>query len=171
MVYPKGTVSGKVVDETGAGIEGITVTFYDMTAGEVQETLTTDENGEWSSTDVYLGHTYRIWYYHTDYEIAGNGQEYEIGEEPVGAAAVTAVKKDSVAETGAEDFTCTFLNGTYCRITGYTGEAAEVRIPAEIDGHIVQSLGDEVFSGNTVLTTVVFRRASRASAPDCSRGV
>ena len=156
MVYPTGSIEGSVIDAAGDGVQGVTVTFYDMTKGDVQETLITDENGEWSSNSVYIGHTYRVRFYHTDYEIAENVREYLIGEEAIVAEPITAVKKDSVAETDINDFTYTVLNGTYCQITGYTGTAAKVSIPSQINGYIVQSLGNNVFSGNMILTTVVF---------------
>ena len=156
MVYPTGSIEGSVIDAAGDGVQGVTVTFYDMTKGDVQETLITDENGEWSSNSVYIGHTYRVRFYHTDYEIAENVREYLIGEEAIVAEPITAVKKDSVAETDINDFTYTVLNGTYCQITGYTGTAAKISIPSQINGYIVQSLGNNVFSGNMILTTVVF---------------
>lgn len=56
--------------------------------------------------------------------------------------------------TPAEHFTTSVLNGTYCSITGYTGDAAEIVIPGETDGYIVQSISDNAFKGNTAITSV-----------------
>jgi len=58
------------------------------------------------------------------------------------------------AATPAKYFTTSVLNGTYCSITGYTGDAAEIVIPGEIDGYIVQSISNNAFKGNTAITSV-----------------
>ena len=79
-----------------------------------------------------------------------------IGEENIDFQTVIAKKKEAVLETEVEDFTYSVLNGTYCKITAYTGSDVAVRVPSEIDGYIVQSIGDNAFKGNTTLTTVVF---------------
>ena len=58
--------------------------------------------------------------------------------------------------TSNEGFTYEVLNGTYCTITGYTGTAAEVVIPSEIDGYIVQQISNGAFRNNKNIEKVVF---------------
>ena len=57
--------------------------------------------------------------------------------------------------TPASDFTYRVLNGTYCAITGYTGSDAEIVLPSEIDGYIVQEIADSAFEKNETLEKVI----------------
>ena len=118
--------------------------------------LSTDENGEWNNEEVIIGHDYQLWFYHEDYKIKENTQQYQIGEEALEAETVTAVKRESVPETAVEDFKYKVLNGSYCEVTGYTGTETKIRIPSEINGYIVQSIGSNAFKNNQNLTIVVF---------------
>lgn len=43
----------------------------------------------------------------------------------------------------------------YAVITGYTGNAAEIAIPAQIDGYTAKAIGENAFSKNTTLKKVV----------------
>ncbi|MBQ2858203.1 MAG: leucine-rich repeat protein, partial [Bacteroidaceae bacterium] len=47
------------------------------------------------------------------------------------------------------EFSYTVLNGTYCQVTGYTGNETAITIPSEINGYIVQSIGNNAFKGKT----------------------
>ena len=55
----------------------------------------------------------------------------------------------AVSSTTEDDFLYEVLNGSFCEISGYIGTDAEVTIPAQMDGYIVQSIADEVFADNT----------------------
>ena len=156
LVYPSSVLSGMVQDEDGNGVPGVLITLYDMTWNKKLGDVVTDANGNWSSDDVIIGHQYRVWVYHVDYTIQQLGRTYEIPETPVAAGTVLAVMRKTVPETVVSDYTYTVLNGAYCQITGYTGTAAAIRLPSEINGYIVQSLGNNVFKDNKTLTTVVF---------------
>ena len=156
LVYPSSTISGSVLDQDGTGVAGVTVTLYDLTWDRKQETLTTDETGLWRSDDAIIGHDYLLVFYHADYALENRNQRYTIGETDIVAETVIASAKESVPETAADAFTYTVLNGTYCQITGYTGTDTAVSIPIEIDGYIVQSIGEKVFENNKTLTTIVF---------------
>ena len=155
LVYSTVVISGQVIDQDGNGVSGVVVTLYDLTENETQEQVTTDENGSWSG-DVIIGRDYQISFYHVDYTIAESIQDYTIGEEAVTVETVTAIARDTAVDSTVSDYSYTALNGTYCQITGYTGTATAIRIPAEINGYIVQSLANNVFKDNTTLTTVVF---------------
>ncbi|MBQ7347371.1 MAG: leucine-rich repeat protein [Clostridia bacterium] len=56
-----------------------------------------------------------------------------------------------MAETDAEHFTFTETDGKLT-VTGYTGTASEVRVPAVIGGNPVVAVGDGAFAQNGVLT-------------------
>ncbi len=156
MVYPTSSLTGSVVDESGKGIANVVVTLYDLTTEEIQQILYTDEAGNWSSNEVYIGHTYSVTCFHGDYTIPGSAKRYTIGEEAMNAATVTAQAKTAVEETETTLFTYKVLNGTYCQLTGYTGTDTIVRIPGELDGYTVQSIAASAFKNNKTLTTVVF---------------
>ena len=58
------------------------------------------------------------------------------------------------ASYSEEDFTYRILNGTYCTLTGYTGEEKEIVIPSELDGYIVQQIDSNAFADNKSITKV-----------------
>src|SRR5699024_7197358 len=120
LVYPSVNISGVVCDEEGKGIPGVTVTLYDLTWKEIQETQKTDDAGTWSSAEAIIGHEYEVWFYHTDYTFSQSEYSVIVGEEDINFQTVTATSKEDVPETTVEDFTYSVLNGTYCQITGYT---------------------------------------------------
>ena len=69
---------------------------------------------------------------------------------------IQAAEIDSTAEVGTSsesDFTYT-VNDQSCYITGYTGSATELIIPAQIDGYTVKTISDRAFSGNKTLVSV-----------------
>ena len=66
---------------------------------------------------------------------------------PAEAFASEAVSRD--------EFTYEVLNGTYCAVTEYTGEEAEVTVPSEIDGYIVQEISSSAFADNTTVEKVM----------------
>ena len=55
-------------------------------------------------------------------------------------AAMTGSAFANEGETPAEFFTITNINGSFCTISGYTGNETDVVIPSEVDTYIVQSL-------------------------------
>ena len=55
-----------------------------------------------------------------------------------------------------KDYTFEVLNGTYCAITGYIGNDSKIKLPTtDGNGHIVQEIGSEAFSGKKMLTSVI----------------
>ena len=78
----------------------------------------------------------------------------EITEKP----SLTSENNDAEISVQSEssDFAYKVLNGTYCEITGYTGSKAEVAVPSEINGYIVQNIARDVFKDNKTLTAVEF---------------
>ena len=96
MVYPSVNISGVVQDENGSGVAGVTVTLYDATRKEIQETLKTNDAGEWSSTEVFVDHEYKIWFYHTDYTFDLNEYTVIVGEEDIEFQTVVAIAKENV---------------------------------------------------------------------------
>ena len=70
---------------------------------------------------------------------------YEEGQDA--PALLSSVSDDS-------GFIYTVLDDTYCSISGYDGSAAELVIPDQIGGYLVQALSDEAFRGNTTLEHV-----------------
>ncbi len=60
------------------------------------------------------------------------------------------------ASTPVSDFTFNTLNGTYCEITGYTGNDIAIVLPSEdADGHIVQKIANKAFQNNKTLASIV----------------
>lgn len=53
------------------------------------------------------------------------------------------------------NYTYKILNGNFCEITAYDGNEADISIPAEMCGYIVQNITSGVFKNNTYLETVV----------------
>ena len=148
-------LSGKVQLKDGTAVEGVTVTLYDTAEKEVAFTLKTDASGAWGTEETLVGHSYRVYYYCPGYTFAQQNIAYTMGENAAVAQTAIAEKEMELPETAASDFTYTALNGAACQITGYTGTAAEVSVPAELDGLTVQSIAGSVFRDNTTLTSVV----------------
>ena len=73
--------------------------------------------------------------------------EAEGAETPETAEAVQMAD----AVSGEYTYTTSGVNAT---ITGYTGTASSLVIPEELDGYIVQEIGDSAFAGNLTLTSV-----------------
>ena len=72
----------------------------------------------------------------------------------VGAMPVVAVS--AAEEFEADGFKYTVGDNGKATITGYTGEATELTIPAEIAGATVATIGNKAFEKNKNLTKVVF---------------
>ena len=94
-----------------------------------------------------------------DIDIAEDDTEEAAAEDQNSADLSDPVERVELQATGDQgsegDFTFTVLNGTYASITGYTGSEAEVVIPEEIGGYIVQTIGGSAFKGKTGITSVV----------------
>ena len=82
----------------------------------------------------------------------------------LGTATITATAKDGSGVKAACSMTVyskTFADFTYdvypdcVKITGYTGSAAEVTVPGEIEGKPVTRIGDDAFENKTGITRVV----------------
>ena len=59
-----------------------------------------------------------------------------------------------IVSNEATDFQYNILDETHCAVTGYTGSAEEVVIPAEIDGYSVRRISQNAFSSNDTITGV-----------------
>jgi hypothetical protein len=58
-------------------------------------------------------------------------------------------------EKKEQPFTYTVLEDGTAEITGYTGTATKIEIPAEIDGYNVTSIGERSFFGNDYIVSVI----------------
>ncbi|MDR3336941.1 MAG: leucine-rich repeat domain-containing protein, partial [Treponema sp.] len=71
------------------------------------------------------------------------------------AAALIGIAAMAFAQS-EDDFTVTIpADGTGAVITGYTGKATDVRIPAQIQGIPVREIGDRAFNSNRNITGVI----------------
>ncbi|MCL2696134.1 MAG: leucine-rich repeat protein [Clostridiales bacterium] len=62
------------------------------------------------------------------------------------------------------------LPGGGVKITGYTGAAAFLSLPKEIEGRIVMGIDDEAFAGNTTLTRVILPAGLTQIGPEAFAG-
>ncbi len=149
-------LSGKVLDETGSGVAGVTVKVYDVTLDKEMGIYTTDENGLWSCDKAVKGSAHRVYYSSPYHTLSCYTQTTAELTGPQTLDAVTAILQvDPETVSPAAHFTYTVLNGSYCEITGYTGTDAIVVIPEMIDDYTVQSLANNLFKNKTALTAVV----------------
>ena len=148
------TVSGSVKDNAGNAIAAVSVVVFDVTANETVAAVETAANGTWMVEGIPGGHEVLVRYTHRDY----------LFDEPVpsealfGDVSLNAVGTrgfdPSTVNTPDADFTYTTINGSFIRITAYTGTDADVVIPTEIDGYIVQQIAAKAFYNNTTLCRV-----------------
>ena len=153
-VAPVSGLSGLVLTEGGAPLEGVTVTLYHPETGDVAFALATDAGGRWGTLQALQGETYRIYYHCPGYEITPQNGEYALGAAGQTAQTAIAVKLCDLPEDDSDGFAYTVLNGAYCEITGYTGADTAVRVPAQLDGYTVQRLAAKVFRNQTQITAV-----------------
>ena len=149
------SIAGRIVDSGNEGLASVTVTVRDLTKNRLAGTHTTDENGEWQGESAVVGSTYIVQYYHSQYSFSQNRFVFELESGGHSVAQSTATLTFPTVTTPAGEFTYTALNGTYISITGYTGSAAVIAIPGEIDGHIVQTIGTSAFQNKSGLQGVL----------------
>ena len=156
--YYNSSIEGTIVDSNGNGVSQISVLVYDITEKEVINYYQTDAKGRWNSgSECVSGNQYLISYYHRDYTFSTNKFIVEAITGTLTLDTVTATKRnDLYTESDSSLFTYEILNGLYIKILTYTGAEETVVIPSEIDGYIVQSVGDGVFRENKTIKTVVF---------------
>jgi len=65
-----------------------------------------------------------------------------------------ALAEEAAPEGFSGDYEYTLLDDGTARITKYTGEAEDLTLPAELDGHPVTQIGDYAFSGCDRLTSL-----------------
>ena len=53
------------------------------------------------------------------------------------------------------DYRYTLLPGGGAEITDYTGKAAQLTVPAQLDGHLVRRIGNEAFDSCRFLTAII----------------
>ena len=155
LVYETAALSGQVTDPEGNGISGVLVSLYDETRSQMFSSVAaTDSDGSWSWPDAIVGDRYSVSFLHPWYQIP---DILDVTAAAGGTSAGKAVGEKIMEETAtpASDFTYRVLNGTYCAITGYTGSDAEIVLPSEIDGYIVQEIADSAFEKNETLEKVI----------------
>jgi len=149
-------ILGKVIDSSGEGISGISVIILDASFNEIIGEFKTAEDGTWLCQNAVVGNNYTINFSHPNYIIANNRYVCTATKSGITVPEVTATLKIDLDETTpASDFRYTALNGTYATITGYTGSGTTVVIPEQIDGYIIQNIGDNAFRDNTEIVNVV----------------
>ncbi|MBQ8585744.1 MAG: leucine-rich repeat domain-containing protein, partial [Butyricicoccus sp.] len=150
------TISGTVVDEDDNGLGDVSVLIFDATDGDVLELCTTSSAGIWSTSSIaVVGNEYAVRYHKPGWSFANVPELY------TAVAGGLQIEEESGilhtafgAETAAEDFTYSVLNGTYITIDSYTSGAAHVVIPSEIDGYTVQAISSKAFQKNLTLESV-----------------
>ena len=148
-------ISGSVKDENGSPISGVTVSFYNVTEERTEsKTAVTDETGNWTYTKAIVGNRYSISFTHEEY-IFNAHQSIKVERNGNTLETVIGQKLAGFEETPAEDFTYTVLNGSYCSIAGYTGSSADVMIPSELNGYIVQTISSKAFENNKTLQRIL----------------
>ena len=87
-------------------------------------------------------------------DLAAADSDAETGMENVPAALqAEAAESVQMADAVSGEYTYT-VSGVNATITGYTGSAASLTLPEELDGYTVQTVGDNAFSGCLTLTSV-----------------
>ena len=147
-------LKGKVTEQ-GVGVSGIRVDVYNCNRAKIIYTDYTDENGEWSYGEAEAGNRYRIRYSNARYKFEKNDIEITVNENSEIPEVKVTVVSGIPDENAGTDFTYALINANLVKITGYQGNGDTVVIPAEIDGHEVQSLGNNVFRGNNGIRMVV----------------
>ncbi len=147
-------LAGKVYAPDGTPLAGVAVQIYDATDLEDYANLTTDASGAWNAKDLPDDHDWQVRYFHKLYDFEGIVRINGLCESK--ALTTTALSAFTpAAETPGTDFTWKVTDGNNVQITGYTGTAADLVIPAGIEGYVVDSIGEGVFKNNDTLQTVV----------------
>ena len=147
---------GFVKDSAGNGIREVNVTVYYPAKARSVETVITDENGYWEFNRAVEGAVYSIRYHHERYGFAVNNVKCTAVQGKIQLDDASA--KLLIENAEAEDstlFTYGVLNGSYIKITGYTGSKTNLVIPGEIDGYTVQEIAGKAFQNNTRIETVI----------------
>ena len=149
------TLKGYVRDADGKGIAGVRVTVYDIVRGKSYGTVVTDESGAWIYTYAVKGREYSLIFNHPGYTLDKKNVRVTAVEGSLDVETVTGTKMmDTEEASPASDFTYSILNGINISITGYSGSDANVVIPSEIDGYVVQTIGSKVFQNNKNIVNV-----------------
>ena len=150
------TLRGKVRDDAGTGISGVSVLLFNCLENQVWAMAETDAAGSWHYEEAERGTVYAVRYYHPLYTFAQQVQTVTAGTEETVLPEVTGTKRSALENAATPDsvFTYRVQDVYYAEITGYTGDAPAVVVPESIDGYIVRGIGDDVFRGHTELTAV-----------------
>ena len=70
-----------------------------------------------------------------------------------GTSELPYVEEEDIIQSAGSDFTYTVLNGSYIKLTGYTGNDEEIVIPSIIAGYTVQSM-EKTFKNNSTIVSV-----------------
>ena len=153
--YDFATISGYVVDSSGSGVEGVSVSVYDEAKQEFAVTsLLTDVNGAWTIDDATIGSTYIIRYYKSGYMIVPNNIQATALSGGTTVETVTATPLD------IDDLVCNAADYSYtidtekATITKYTGSDTALLLPSELGGYPVVAIGSSAFEDNKTVQTV-----------------
>jgi hypothetical protein len=153
-------ISGKVVDENGNGVSGVSVSLYDTLNRRMLGTYYTSSAGKWVCVNARAGYTYQVRFHHPFYKFEVDIFNCVASSDGNVIPDVAAKLAASGEATPSSLFTTRIVNGTtYYAITGYTGGDTAVVIPDEIDGHVVRAIDADAFRNNTALTSVVLPTA------------
>ena len=127
-------LSGKVLDEKGNGLAGVTVAIFDFELNEVLAHVTTNGSGTWSFGEAQVGLSYQVSYYCPGYTMEPRTESFKAVSGAIQLEDVTASKRavfDGVS-TPESQFTYTIQDNYYATITGYTGSDSVVVIPEKL---------------------------------------
>ena len=151
-------LSGKVLDEKGNGLAGVTVAIFDFELNEVLAHVTTNGSGTWSFGEAQVGLSYQVSYYCPGYTMEPRTESFEAVSGAIQLEDVTASKRavfDGVS-TPESQFTYTIQDSYYATITGYTGSDSVVVIPEKLaEGTLtVRAIAGKMFYNRAALTAV-----------------
>jgi hypothetical protein len=148
-------LSGRVIDSSSTGVEGVTVSVYDKDKAEfAQDSIVTDATGSWSYNSATIGNYYQIRYYKVGYTFSDNNIECVMNSEGTVISDVTATALD------ISDLVCIEGDYTYSvssekvTITKYNGSSRAILLPTEYNGYPIVSIGNSAFENNRTLEVV-----------------
>lgn len=145
---------GLIVDTDGNGVENVSVLVWSYSDERPVGWYKTDAEGNWSCGEFEDGHKYRITYYHRDYSFDNSIFDIILGDDNNLAATGTFIGIDC-EDTPAEDFSYQNADGDSISITGYSGSDTTIKIPSQIDGHMVTSISDKAFYKSSIETVIL----------------
>ena len=153
LIFAYTDLTGKVVNQDEKGETDVEVNVYDVTQQEFVGKTITDVEGKWS-LKLQTGHKYSLYYYKTGYDIEKNLIYITLKEKDEKAETVMVKKNTHMMCPDEKDFQFSAINGSYCKITGYTGSASDIILPEKLGGYAVQSIGKGAFKNKDNLQSI-----------------